>query len=199
MSLPELREAVLEVYTFLYTSVLDRSVQKINLAQNGQGATLDNFCAKIHKRYGDSIGTDWIVDYCLSQVHYWLEKDTQYKVTMGWILGDKALERYLKRPQGKDFYEDRMLKRKLRMTRGELKAKWRKSEKGHPLAVFTVLPHEDRIKAQFLNTEFGFFQCQSMTTLYSDCLPCRDCGSQKECKILLKKSFPELARLRGIH
>lgn len=199
MQLQEFRETVLEVYTFLYTRILDKGVRKINLAQHGQGTTLDKFCARVLERYGEAAGTDWIVDYLVYQVHYWHDKDTRYKVTLGWVLGEKALERFLRRPPGKTWYEDRMLQEKLGMSREELKKRWRLTTGEHPLQAYRNPVHEERIKAQYLNTEFGFFQCQTLTTLYTDCETCRKCLSQGKCKDLLKKIFPELARIRGIH
>jgi hypothetical protein len=199
MSESEIKNYLLEIYNFLHTSILDKSIHKINLAQNGQGKILDNFCSKIYKKFGDSIGVDWIVDYCIFQIHYWQDKTTNYKVTLGWVMGDKALDRYLQRPDGKMYYEDKMLKRKLGLTREELRKKWRKAEGKHPLSKYKETPHEDLIKAKFLNTELGYYQCQNSTTLYSNSKVCEICTYTEQCKKSLKIMYPELARIRGIH
>lgn len=192
------KDLLLEIYSFLHLNILDKTIKKINLAQNGQGKTLEKFHTKLLKKFGENISIDWMVDYCLYQVHYWHDKTVQNKLTLGWTMGDKALDRFMNRPQGKSFYEDKMLKRKLGLTREELKNKWRKITVDHPLLKFKSTPQEDAIKKQFLNQDIGFYQCLSMTTLVSDSLICEQCNFKGECKKSLRKLYPELARVRGM-
>jgi hypothetical protein len=192
------KDLLLEIYSFLHIGILDKTIKRINLAQNGQGKTLEKFHAKLLKKFGENIGSDWMVDYCLYQVHYWHDKTVQNKLTLGWTMGDKALDRYLKRPQGKSFYEDKMLKRKLGLTREELKDKWRKVVVDHPLMKYKHTPQEDAIKKQFLNQDVGYYQCLTMTTMISDSEVCKGCRFTEECKKSLKKFSPELARVRGM-
>jgi len=192
MKKDDIKKKTEEIFTFLYKEGVSPSFR----FPKGHGASiLDKFSDSFtDKERIVSLGV--LVDFCLHQVYLWRDADRWKSFTISWAFGPKAIDRFYSSKSGVRYYQDLWLKEKFGICREELKAKF-VDLKEHPLKKFIYIEAENRTKARLINTDAGFGLCISQTTLFSPESPiCQKCKSSNECIDLIKKTNPELYRLR---
>lgn len=155
----------------------------INSAINKK--TIANFIILLQKKEYDlsSIGEDWLRHYFRYQFSYWLDKDIKRKITIQWILGKKAFDRYdsIDNWQQVNYHID----------------------KNTAFIVFEDIEqvddkYEDIERKRYFNKDIGLLWCIDFTTLYKNGPICLRCKFRKECKELLISNYPKIAKTRKL-
>lgn len=148
--------------------------------------SINNFLKCIEKAYNiHSIGENWLRHYFRFQFDYWLDKEIDRRITLQWILGKKAFDRY----QKVDNWEQVNYH----------------IEKNTSFIIFENEKdnqennYENQQRLLHLNEDIGLLWCIDHTSLYDKCSACFRCKFKAECKELLKMNYPNLYKIRGLN
>ena len=191
------KQAIIDLYELFYKEFTGNKSFRLDLNRNKQEVKIDNFIKNIGKYYNiNSIGIDFLVRYFLFQFYYWKDKNTNRKIQIEWVIGKKALERFLRNGFNEKF--EFFIHKENDIDFSEIY---------HKFAVTKYQPdfneeseRERMEKKRFFNTEAGLVNCLENTSLYnpkSDI--CNQCNFVGDCKELLKQNYYKLykARLNG--
>ena len=148
--------------------------------------TINNFLNRLKKAYNiNSIGENWLRHYFRFQFNYWLDKETDRRITLQWVLGKKAFDRYEKI----DNWEQ--VNYHIEKNTSFITFENEKNERN--------LDYENQQRSKYLNQDIGLLWCIENTSLYDKCSPCFRCKFKQECKELLKANYPNLYKSRGLN
>jgi hypothetical protein len=196
----------------IYTN-LGEKTYKFNYTEN---TSLYNFAKFLKDKNPQYLTIDWLFDYFNYQFTYWsfvreskIKEDPKYLINLHWILGQKALKRYLARSKKDTYYYNSVFYPKYEIKKNDLinilnlKDFIREIEEETYLEedkVIQVNPlnkEEELNKEKKLNTIEGFYFCLNYTTLFKyNSNVCLRCTYKVTCKNLLKKRFPILYQKR---
>lgn len=152
-------------------------------------------------------GMNQIANIIESNFNYWFElKDLSSmkygvnSIRLNWIIGKKSVDRYekIRNQDNKQFTRfTREIRKKLKINlSNELNKRFSKTTYSFNTS---VLPYEEKQKEKFYNQEIGLIWCIENTTLYKvESEFCLFCISKEECKNLLIKKMPNLAKKRKL-
>lgn len=155
---------------------------------------LDKYLISLKKNYNlQSLGENFLWNYFIFQFNYWEGCDIasfSKRIVPSYIIGDKAIERWLERDQQYDWLFDKCeFISNYGLSKNDLKIAKIHIYKGN---------HEINIKLKYFNTTNGFDLCLTMTTLFNDKhLCCLECKFKKQCKEILKENYPKIYDKRG--
>lgn len=142
-----------------------------------------------------SLGNVFLWNYFIFQFNYWegceIESFSK-RIVPTYILGDKAIERWFERDSEYDWTFNKCdIISNYGLNKGELIQHEKHVYRGN---------HEIDIKLKYFNTQNGFDVCLTMTTLFNNKhLCCLECKFKKECKAILKETYPNIYAKRGFN
>jgi hypothetical protein len=191
------QKQVVLLWEHLYRRVTKRDKYRLDLRKNNQQALLDNFIKKLHKGPGlAAAGPHYLTRYFAYQFGYWSDKNTENSLSLAWIIGTKAWERWAHAQREAPGYFDKLSEEKMSaagLPVADLGAIFEQSSFAVPAAdVVKGFESEEVEKRLYYNTENGLFHCLATTTLYVACATCIGCIHRIECRLLLEKKYPLL-------
>lgn len=175
-----------------------------------ENTSLTNFSKLLIQKSPQYLNLNWIFDYFNYQFTYWdfifqqkKDKGEDYLIQLHWILGQKALKRFLSRTDKDTYFYHSSFYPKYKINREDLFKLFEKynffvetedkegiEKKEQKLFLNDV---EENIKKRKYNTLEGFYLCQEFSTLFKYNSPlCKKCNYKDICKKELKKNFPDL-------
>lgn len=181
----------------VYTEIIKRLVDPSwRFPQGGLAIKcLQTFLDSFIQKCGGVLNNERLVDFCVCQAHTFKDFDLKGKWKPAHSFGPNALKRYDTAAHGKRYYEDEWLKSQ-QLTRKYL-YNLIADKKEHPQAKFIYMPSEEVTKSRFINTDTGYFLCQTSTLGWSPLSEsCQKCKKAESCKKETSKRLPELYRIR---
>ncbi len=186
------RAAVIRLYNYFYNRIHKKNF-KLDLTVGKQEMMVQNFLKALSTYYPgiDSIGINFLIQYFAWSFKVRSEQKTKRSISLGWIIGKKALERFFNRKSGEDYYVEAFL-HEHRINIDDLRAQFQDEEDKPQLD-----PAEELEKIRFTG-EARLYNCVQKTTLYNHrSLNCIGCENRPTCKALLKQQHPKLYKKRG--
>lgn len=186
------KAAVIRLYNYFYNKIYERNF-RLDLAVGKQQKMVENFLRALSMYYPgiDSIGINFLIQYFAWSFKVRSEQKTKRNISLGWIVGKKALERFINRKSGEDYYVEAFL-HEYRINIDDLRSQFSQEEDKPQLD-----PAEEMEKVRFTG-EARLFNCLNKTTLYNHrSLNCIGCENRLACKSLLKRNHPKLYNKRG--
>lgn len=158
-----MKEDVLKLYEYLYRiSSKNRSFKfKPSLRET---TIIDNFVGKLT----ESHGKDWLFNFLTYQFSRYIDQDTQFgngKILVGWVLGDKALQRFRDASEQELYYANQFI------VNYEVKNILFERE----LIDDSDYKHRERMR--YYGTDRGLVHCKTMINLFNpqhkDCIFCK--------------------------
>lgn len=189
----ELVEMIKDYFLFfqkcLYPSYHKPSFNKKELVM------IDNFIKRLNHQQK---GPKWIIDYFLYTYNYWHELKTHRAITLGWIIGSKAFDRFNEERNvlaRKRIYSNLKIVGNLHIEFNKLIYKYTAKRKWFS----DVKSYEEKEKSKFFNTEKGYGWCLVMTSLFHpQSAHCAKCKFKESCKQTLQQEYPIIAQNRSI-
>lgn len=185
---------------------------KLNYTEN---TSLYNFSKFLKNEKSQYLNIDWLFDYFNIQFTYWdfirsnKEKNGEkYFIMLHWILGKKALKRYLNRSSRDTYFYHSSFFIKYEIKKSELLEDLKNKnfiienkenfiEKDKIININPLISQEEILKKEKYNTLEGFYICQEFTTLFRfNSNLCLKCINKIRCKKQLKNRFSELYQKR---
>lgn len=185
-----LKKIVGDLFEIGYRHFTNNYAFEFDPEMNKQGVSIDNFIKLLNEKYGEeSIGINFLVSYFEFQFEYWMDKATQRRISLNWIIGKKAFQRWI------DIDDDELSNYFACKNVGNVFVKYKEK---HTLAIDynTETSFEKKEKLKYYNTEEGFINCIRTTTLFCKSITCFQCRFKKDCKAILKKQFPNIYERR---
>ena len=199
-----------------YYNKIGEKIYNFNYTENTSLYNFSNFLKEKNPQY---LNIDWLFDYFNTQFTYWdfiknsKERDSgeRYYIMLHWVLGQKALKRYLSKTKSDTYYYHSNFYPKYEIKKNELidilRIKGFLIEKEDSIieedSVIEINPlnkNEENIKKRFYNKIEGLYTCINFTTLFRFNSPlCRDCNYKKACKKQLKIKYPNLYQKRFVN
>lgn len=158
---------------------------------------ISTFIELLDKKYKiESIGATFLSSYFIFQFGYWTELDLKVyneRITIPFIVGKKAFERWINRKQEFDWqlYNSNFLKI-YKVNINEIIQKFKEEDTS------ILNRSEEKEKKRFYNTDRGALHCITNTTLYNhQSSLCLVCKNKNDCKTLLIDNYYQLALNRG--
>jgi hypothetical protein len=185
------------LWEHLYRKVTKREKYRLDLRKNNQQALVDNFLKKLHKGPGlAAVGPQYLIQYFAFQFGYWSDKNTENALSLAWIIGTKAWERWAHAQRDAPAYWAELSAEKMSaagLPLAELGTIFEQSSFAPPAVnIARGFESEEAEKRLYYNTEHGLFHCLTSTTLYVSCATCIGCIHRIECRQLLAKKYPSL-------
>lgn len=195
MEKQELNKKITRVFTFLIRQQISPGFR---FPEGAVSSRIIRACTNaLQEQFSEALSDERIVDYCVCQVYAISKFDEKYitRWNVSHSFGKKALERFDCTHAGKKFYEDKWLKG-LGVNRDDLIELIRDRSR-HPLFRYVYPEFEDGTKKRIPDVEARFLVCRISTMLWSPFSPvCRACQASQRCQNILKRTNPELYRLR---
>lgn len=157
---------------------------------------IDNFVIKFYKE-NKLLTEDMLVDYFLFQYKYWSDKKTTRKITLNWIIGNKAYIRWLNKKPNWRYFVNRDFTQKFDYNHHLYLLNQKESNKRHLENLNIITSTEEANKAKFFNSDKGYTFCLITTTLYHPKSSyCKECVNSLECKTTLLNLHPHIYRSR---
>lgn len=194
-------------------NTLGEKIYKLNYTES---TSLYNFTKFLKDKHQEYLNIDWLFDYFNYQFTYWdfirtskLKDSKEYLINLHWVIGQKALKRYLTRTKKDTYYYNSVFYPKYIIKKQELidflniknfieeKEDETVLEEDRVIIINPLNKEEEALKLQKYNTNEGFFLCLSFTTLFkfnSD--TCINCIFKNKCKSVLKQKYPVLYQKR---
>lgn len=196
----------------IYTTLKEKTY-KFNYTEN---TSLYNFSKFLKEKNPQYLTIDWLFDYFNYQFTYWsfvrdsnIKNNPDYLINLHWILGQKALKRYLARTKKDTYYYQSVFFPKYEIRKNDLIELLNSKKFLIEIQDETILEEdkvvqinplnirEENIKEKKLNTIEGFYSCISFTTLFKyNSKICLSCKYKSNCKTLLRKKYPALYQKR---
>ena len=188
--------AMLErVYTYFYQHKYSDYKYKLKKSKT-TASHCDSFLKIIDKEYSlYAVTENFLWDYFVFQWSYWedtsLENKFSNEVSLSWIIGKKAFQRWKERNQEHDWQIDKSwFADKYNLDKKELFAV-------RELKTESKFDSSKPIRKQYLNTKQGLAMCTEFTTLFDPKdFSCIRCESRTDCRQLLKANYPALYNVR---
>lgn len=195
--------------------ILDIRGEKTYKFDYTENTSLYNFANSLKEKNPQYLNIEWLFDYFNAQFTYWSfikeqkEKNgTFYQIKLHWVLGKKALNRYLTRTQ-KDiyfyhskFYPTYDIKKEDLIEFLRVKGFIKEEEdviieEDKIIKINPLQDKEEKIKNRYFNKIEGFYLCINYTTLFKyNSSFCKECNYKNKCKKLLKKTYPKIYQKR---
>lgn len=185
---------VSELFNYFYYKIYKNANFKLDLAVNKQHTQVDNFIKLLAKHHPlPSVGVNFLIDYFCFAFHYWSDKDTKRKISLGWIIGKKTFKRWLERSDNYQYWYFKFL-HEYDINLDQLRLQLANSEAIHSFENEAekngLDPAEELEKVRFTG-EARLYNCLQHTTLYHHKSgTCLSCPNKRECKSLLRVKFP---------
>lgn len=147
---------------------------------------IDNYLIRLDKIYGvDGLGVNFFIDYMSYAWNFYLGNTTngkpKRKVTLGWIVGPKMLDRWINKKENYDSSYEYRLYRKLNTNRSkvrsELEFQFSESD-GNGISI-----SEENEKKRFGDSLAQLYHCMQFTTLFNPkSVNCMVCKQKVKCK-----------------
>lgn len=191
------QKQVVLLWEHLYRKVTNRQKYRLDLRKNNQQALLDNFIKKLHKGPGlAAAGPKYLTRYFAFQFAYWSDKNTENSLSLAWIIGTKAWDRWAHAQRDAPHYWNKLSEEKMKaagLPVEELGVIFEQSAFAVPKVDLTRgFESEENERRLYYNTENGLFHCLAATTLYVSCATCIGCIYRQECRQLLERKYPLL-------
>lgn len=157
---------------------------------------LTSFLELLAERYGsvERLGENFLWQYLVFQFRYWrdIEEVRSKKIDLSYVIGKKALQRYLERDQEFDWQIGRD---GIAYDRNDFKERiGYKEEK-----IETDFDSDDIYREQYFNQELGLSNCIVSTTLYNGNSEfCKKCNYVDDCKTVQRRKYPSIYKNRKI-
>lgn len=186
-------KAVAKLFDYFYNKLYRQASYKLDINQGYQKKMIDSFIILIGTQFQlPGVGVNYLIEYFCFSFHYWFNKSTSRKITLGWIIGQKTFKRWLDRSEGVDYYTAKFLKEHsidIALVKQQL---FELEDKRGQLD-----PSEELEKLRF-DGEARLYHCFQHTTLYNHkSLNCIRCLQKTACKKLLKTTAPLIYKERG--
>lgn len=188
------KQAIVDLYELFYRKFTGKKKFKLDLNKKKQEKIIDNFISKLDENYSiASIGIDFLVRYFLFQFYYWKNKNIKRNIQIEWVIGKKALDRFLYNGFNEKF--EYFINKENTIDFSPI---YHKFAKQNYQPNFNEESKRERVeKLRFFNTEKGLVNCLENTSLYNpDSDLCIQCKFQEDCKKLLKENYFKLYKIR---
>lgn len=154
-----------------------------------------NFLVLLENRFQSiqRLGIDFLWFYFVFQFEYWKNlniKSYNKKIKLQFIVGKKAFTRYLERDSNYDWQI-------IQDSRTYDRVFFNKTLSLYKIEKSNYDPDE-LYKSKKFNTEKGFIECMSITTLYNKSSNyCISCNFQDSCRKIQRKLYPKIYLERG--
>lgn len=191
-------------FAYFYEKVYLKPCSSLLIDSEKSLKAVKSFVFGLKKKYGTSVGAEYVFIYLLFQFGRYLEKiekDTfasGTKITPVMVFGHTAFDVYQKRNQKMDFITERNpLVIKYKIQKKELE--FRKGiEFGVKVSQSERELYKDPIKAIASKGENPLGTCEDMTDLFNDNDPsCTNCIDKEKCKTRLKEWYPHIYKERN--
>ena len=199
MDLAEVSNTVAELYQYMYRLTANYDDWTFDPTDK-EVVMLINFTNWLDKKYKmQSIGVPILLKYFLFQFNYWHQKETRFqgKVMLGWVIGPKAIERWVDiEDRGKiDFLVNVYFTKKKDVSYTSILNHFQPRISSYNAIVLSDV--EELEKKRYFNTDRGFISCIESTTLYNGrSIYCLQCKFRSDCLSLLKSNYPNRAAQR---
>ena len=205
-------------YSFKIGNVLFSSDNKayINKFNYTENTSLYNFSNFLKEKNNQYLTIDWLFDYFNFQFTYWSfikesknkNGDYNFLIMLHWVLGKKALKRYLNKTSKDTYFYHSNFYPKYNINKNDLielleNKQYLVVEKEDIIEedkIILINPlnyKEEENKKRKYNTIEGFFICQQYTTLFKfNSNLCKNCKFKINCKKILKNNYPILYQKR---
>lgn len=197
ISRKELRDVV-DTYKFYYSRVSGKNNYIFKMTDS-RAKMIENFVIAFKELNQTKLLQETALKkYMEYQFTFWYKKDAKYgkgtSIQIEWIIGDKALERWINLNKKHISY----VIRKTLKTDVDLKPKPVKKDSKWNSALLELSRIEEIDKAKFLNEEGGLEYCILTTNMYNHKSPnCMLCNFSTDCKKRLKVIYPKIFEVRG--
>ncbi len=187
-------KAIKYLYDYFYNKIYRDFNHSLDLENERWAAMILTFRKKVSKLYNyESIGTNFLIHYFCWQFNYWYNLNTKRRITLGWIIGPKALNRYQERNRDGDYYVGREIIREF-----DVDLQLLNSELNITESIVNISSTEESVKSSVPDDEARFFHCLMHTSLYNHrSLVCCLCSHQEDCKQYLKVTANSVYIKRG--
>lgn len=184
---------VADLFNYFYYKLYKNANFKLDLAVNRQHTQVDNFVKLLAKHHPlPSVGVNFLIDYFCFTFHYWSDKTTKRKISLGWIIGKKTFKRWLDRSDSYQYFYNRFLL-EYDINLDQLRLQLFEDE-----TVRNGLDPAEELEKQRFTGDARLYNCLQHTTMYhhrsGTCLACPD---KKDCKDLMRVKFPITYVKRG--
>lgn len=180
-------ELVKELY-LLGKGYLDPMYEKGGWSRQEE-AMIVNFLAR-YRKIGNPL-RDELSTFFLFQFNRWHDLKTHRPITLGWIIGPKAIQRWLERSPG----WTKSISKRLVARYGVVFLT--EADREVPRLMVGLSDREEREKGRCYNTDLALTNCRTFTTLYHpESEWCEGCNYAKQCKKLQRKLYPKLHAAR---
>lgn len=198
----------------IYTQ-LGEKTYKFNYTEN---TSLYNFASFLKKTHIEYLNIDWLFEYFNYQFTYWdfiknqkIKENPNYLINLHWIVGQKALKRYLSKTKKDTYFYNSVFFPKYEIRKQDLinylnlkKFIIEKEdtilEEDKIVVINPLNEKEEFLKKKRYNTDEGFFICLNFTTLFKfNSNLCLGCIFKQKCKSVLKQKYPNLYQKRFIN
>lgn len=197
-----------------YYNEIGEKTYNFNYTEN---TSLYNFANFLKEKNPHYLTVDWLFDYFNTQFTYWSfikdskERDNgeKYYIMLHWVLGQKALKRYLAKTKKDTYFYHSNFYPKYEIKKDNLIEALRIKgfiieeedstivEEDKLITINPLKDSEERQKKKLHNTIEGFYICLNFTTLFKFNSPlCMSCVYKNACKKQLKMRYPNLYQKR---
>ena len=182
-----MQETIYQLWEYFHLKVKSESRYLPRSTRNAK--IVKNFLKKLDKAGIKIIGYNYLFDYFCHQWHYWSSSNTKREITLEWIIGKKAVDRWLNdRREDYQFIYSEQLVKPFKINKLALIL-----DAGEP----GVYPDEELYKKRF-EGETQLYYCMEFTTMYNHrSAMCRLCSVKAQCKAKLKEVDFRTFKTRG--
>lgn len=157
---------------------------------------LEAFMNLLTERYGslERLGENFLWQYYVFQFKYWknIEEVRSKRIDLSYVIGKRALERYLERDQEFDW---QIGQDSNAYDRNDFRETIGYQEKVESV----IFDSDDIYREQYFNQELGLSNCIVSTTLYNGKSEfCKKCNYVEDCKLVQKRKYPNIYKNRKI-
>ena len=165
-----MKESVIKLYEYLCGISSGNQNFEFNPSEK-DNKMLDNFVSKLSESHGD----DWLFNYMCYQFSRYIGQETRFgkgKIFLGWVLGDKAINKYKlatdeEKYYGEKFKTDYQVKDIFKVT----------------ASVEISKEYLDRERSRFYHTDRGLFHCMENKLWDSKSKWCITCKYKHFCNV----------------
>ncbi len=156
-----MKKNIINIFNYLSIKVFNQGFTNIN------SKTLDLFISS----YKDVLTNDFIWNYISFQMAYWYKLKTKHKIALSWFFGEKAVERWERRPESFLYYNQLFLnelgiEKPISYYRTDLRSKF------------------EEVRSKDFNTDKGLENCLSEAFYSKSSNYCKICDFKDICKQL---------------
>ena len=179
-------DTVQRFFEYFYSRVTGHK-KYMNKPTNTEVVMIRNFL----KMLDGSVGDNYLFKYFSYQFYYWHDKDTRFgkgKIQLGWVIGQKAFDRYDSSKEEHWRSYSTTLYEKFGINKSDLVL-----STNIEATLVSVTSHEENDKMLYHNTDLGLAFCIDYTSMYhenSDA--CKSCLNKQSCLSVMKNKYSML-------